>query len=72
MSARPGADAPEQQVGIAPRADQRERAQETIGAEVLTGGQELAFVLLTLGGGSRRHAGSTFRNVNFTKLRGTP
>ena len=33
------------QVGVAARADGRERAQQALGGEVLAGGQELALVL---------------------------
>ena len=66
---QPGAGGPEHQVGVAARADQREGAQEAIRGEVLAGGRELALVRSRSAAGSRRQAGSTFRNVNLTKLR---
>jgi len=48
---------------------ERERAQQMILAEVLTGGDELTLVLVALRVGSRRQAGSTCRNVYLTKWR---
>ena len=59
----------QQQLGVAARADQREGLQQVAVGEVLAGGQELALVLRALPPLSRRHAGSSLRNVYLTKWR---
>ena len=51
MSVRPGAERPQHQVRVSARADQRVRAQEAVGGEVVAGCRELLFVPLALAGG---------------------
>ena len=56
------------QVGVAAGADEREALEQVVGAEVLAGGEELLLVLgARSDSGRRRQAGSSLRNVYFTK-----
>ena len=60
----------QQQLGVAARADEREALQQVPVGEVLARGRELALVAArACSPSSRRHAGSSFRNVYLTKCR---